>query len=189
MSEGYPCTVRSKLNKFEHVWGQGQSRRGSFYMGQGLRGRYKGFEARGILGWWGPMHHRLWSHGTLPLVDRMTDRHNWKHYLSPTLLAGGNHQIFPTKLLNIMKFPMFLRRWTVRCEGSGETLAAVRPGLWLHFSRSDGAIRSVSDAFHPRNSAQKSGRKWLRRKNNDNDAPSRPKFFHFNAVFGKNFVN
>ena len=101
-----------------------------------------------------------------PLVDRMTDRHKWKRYLSPTLLVGGNHQIFPTQLLNIMNFLIFLRRWTVGSEGSGETPAAVRPGLWLHFSRSDGAIRSVSDAFHPRNSAQKSGRKWLRRRNN-----------------------
>ena len=28
---------------------------------------------------WGPMHHGQWSHGTP--TDRMTERHDWNHYL------------------------------------------------------------------------------------------------------------
>ena len=36
---------------------------------------------------WDPMHHGWWSHGDPPL---WTDRHDWKHYLPATSLAGGN---------------------------------------------------------------------------------------------------
>ena len=57
-----PCTVRSKLNKFEHI--------------RGLEG--------GSL--YGEVRSRKWSYGEPP-VDRMTDRHNWKHYLPATSLA------------------------------------------------------------------------------------------------------
>ena len=53
------CTVRSNLNKFENVWGKGLL--------------YSEFEA-------GALYND-------PLEQ--TDRHDWKHYLPVTSLAGG----------------------------------------------------------------------------------------------------
>ena len=63
-------TVKSKTNKFEHVWRAGQGR---------VRGK----------GGWGlePCKGTPFA----LLVNRMTDRHHWKHYLLATSLAGDKH--------------------------------------------------------------------------------------------------
>ena len=80
---GSPCTVRSKLNNFEHVFG---TRAGT---GDGYVPIQRG------LGPGGPYIVRsnaLWimvkwdSH-----MDRMTDRHDWKHYIPELLWRGGNY--------------------------------------------------------------------------------------------------
>ena len=33
----------------------------------------------------------MWSHGDPPHLDRLTDRHDWKHYLSAMSFSGGKH--------------------------------------------------------------------------------------------------
>ena len=80
-----PCKVRS------HVWGGGPCAVGSHVPG--------GPCAVGSHVWrgavqWGPMHH-----GTPPQPqphkqnDWLTDRHDWKHYLPTTSLAGGKNHL------------------------------------------------------------------------------------------------
>ena len=65
---GGPCTVRSMLNKFEHV--------------------------RGIPVQWGPKMNKsgmagLGSVQGPPSVCEQSDRHGWKHYLPTTSLVYG----------------------------------------------------------------------------------------------------
>ena len=59
---GGPCRVRSKLTKFDNVWSVGSGP----YMGGG--------KARALN----------------KVTPEQNDRHNWKHYLPATSLAGGN---------------------------------------------------------------------------------------------------
>ena len=60
--------------------------------GQGVWGLISG-EGAGPEGWgWSTVRSNAsWIIVRWPFVNRQTDRHDWKHYLAATLLAGGNN--------------------------------------------------------------------------------------------------
>ena len=93
---GGPCTMRFKLNKFEHVWGV------SLYRGGWLGGSlYGGVPVRGGLGkgfLYGEVQCIMGNgHMGLPV-----DRHDWKHYLPATSLVGGKMRIVVNYILRIV---------------------------------------------------------------------------------------
>ena len=95
--EGGPCTVRSKLNKFEHVHGAGPG------WGEGiLCSEVRGSGPRGLSTLYSEVQWGLgldWARGSLYSMfqcitangpPERNDRHERKHYLPATSLAGGN---------------------------------------------------------------------------------------------------
>ena len=110
---GEGSTVRSKLNKFEHIWG---TRAGTLYRertasARTLIGRY------GYGGWVCAEVQRraraLYRDPTCLWTKWLTDRHDWKHYLPTTSFAAGkNCNKFKTKLF-------CLDRTVVRIIGFG----------------------------------------------------------------------